>query len=114
VLQGVANFMGRHGDRRNRSAIEIFGRKAHCFFIGRVMVTAINALKLDGLKPGLVEQVPRQLAAGSRKPWLFDRVLGHHPLDPELRTKNESNEQGATNNEKNKHGAAPALIPEQC
>ena len=78
------------------------------------MIAATNALKLDGLKPRLVEQVPCQLAAGSRKLRPFDRVLRHHPPDPELRTKNESNEQGATNNEKNKHGAAPALIPEQC
>ena len=57
------------------------------------MVAAINALELDVLKPRLVQQVPRQLAAGSRKLRLFPGMLFHHPLDPELRTENQGNEQ---------------------
>ena len=69
------------------------------------MVAAVDALKLDGLKPRLVEQVPRQLAAGSWKLGPFNCVLGHHPFDPELRTKNQANEQASTKNDENKHGA---------
>jgi hypothetical protein len=77
------------------------------------MVAAVNALKLDGLQPRLVEQVPGQLAAGSRKLRLFRRVLLHHPFDPELWTKNQTDQQAHSENGKNKHRVRPGLIPQQ-
>ena len=68
------------------------------------MVPGWHHLKLYVLKPCIIQQMPRQFAAGTRHVQPLDRVRAHDPLDPELRTKNQSDKHNKAEQSKNEHG----------
>lgn len=58
------------------------------------MVAAISLLDIDVAELHLIQQMPREFAARTRKVWPFRRVAVDDILDPHLRQKSQQHENG--------------------
>ena len=86
ILDGVADFVGRDRDRRQRAAFEVAAHQAHGLVPRVVVVALFGFLDPDPLEPEPVQQVARQLAAGAGEVRTVVAVPAQNGARPEAGT----------------------------
>ena len=111
MLDRVRDLMGGNRDRRDRTAIVIFGRETHSAGIGIVMVARGRALHRNRAEIEAVKQMPGEFAAGSRQVGTGGCMSAHLVAHPSLRPEDQEEDDDGDESVKHCSAIAPAAPP---